>query len=161
MRYAIVKGTKVVNTAVGDSPMNSNWVQSEVAQKRWKYDGVTLSPPLLSEGKQLRSLWKKLQERKLFELEKDVVIGNKSAPFEDLKDNIASFDGSKAVRLSYEGGNVKIPAGAHSTLVAILKDRPKKTHERAHDIREAVEGEPDMPSMKVKFKDMINSGWPT
>jgi hypothetical protein len=43
--YAIVENGVVVNVAVSESALAANWVQSDVAQIGWTYNGSTFSPP--------------------------------------------------------------------------------------------------------------------
>jgi hypothetical protein len=43
--YAIVENGVVVNVAVSESALAPNWIQSDVAQIGWTYNGSTFSPP--------------------------------------------------------------------------------------------------------------------
>jgi hypothetical protein len=43
--YAIVENGVVVNVAVSESALAPNWVQSDVAQIGWTYNGSIFSPP--------------------------------------------------------------------------------------------------------------------
>jgi hypothetical protein len=43
--YAIVQNNVVVNIAVSTYPLAPNWIQSDVAQIGWTYNGSTFSPP--------------------------------------------------------------------------------------------------------------------
>ena len=45
MKYAIIENGKVVNTAIADSPMGQDWVQSDVAGIGWTYDGNSFAEP--------------------------------------------------------------------------------------------------------------------
>jgi hypothetical protein len=42
--FAIVESGKVVNIALSETALADNWVQSEVAQIGWNYDGATFTP---------------------------------------------------------------------------------------------------------------------
>jgi len=43
--YAIVENGVVVNVAVSESALFPNWIQSDVAQIGWTYDGSSFTPP--------------------------------------------------------------------------------------------------------------------
>lgn len=43
--YAIIENGVVVNVAVSESALLPNWVQSDVAQIGWTYDGSVFHPP--------------------------------------------------------------------------------------------------------------------
>ena len=43
--YAIVENGVVVNVAVSKSALFPNWIQSDVAQIGWTYNGTTFNPP--------------------------------------------------------------------------------------------------------------------
>lgn len=43
--YAIVSNGVVVNIAVSETALESNWIQSDVAQIGWTYDGNKFIPP--------------------------------------------------------------------------------------------------------------------
>ncbi len=45
MNYAIVENGVVVNVAVSESALFPNWIQSDVAQIGWTYDGSAFHPP--------------------------------------------------------------------------------------------------------------------
>lgn len=42
--YAIVENGVVVNIAVSDRPLAPNWIESDVAQLHWTYDGAKFKP---------------------------------------------------------------------------------------------------------------------
>ena len=43
--YAIIENGVVINVAVSESALLPNWVQSDVAQIGWTYDGAAFHPP--------------------------------------------------------------------------------------------------------------------
>lgn len=46
MRFTIIENGKVINTALADSPMGENWIESDVAGPGWTYqDGNFSAPP--------------------------------------------------------------------------------------------------------------------
>lgn len=45
MIYCIVENGVVANRTRADAPMGENWVQDDVAQIGWLYDGSSFSPP--------------------------------------------------------------------------------------------------------------------
>lgn len=44
--YAIVKDGVVVNIAVSEEALEPNWIQSDIAQIGWTYDGVNFHAPI-------------------------------------------------------------------------------------------------------------------
>jgi len=46
MRYAIVENDKVVNTAIAESPIESNWIPSDTAVNGDTWDGSTFTKPV-------------------------------------------------------------------------------------------------------------------
>ena len=45
MRYAIIEDSKVVNVAVADAPLASNWIDSDTAQIGDTYANGEFTPP--------------------------------------------------------------------------------------------------------------------
>lgn len=45
MKYAIIENGKVVNTAIADTPLGPNWIQSDDAGIGWDYVNGVLSAP--------------------------------------------------------------------------------------------------------------------
>lgn len=43
--YAIIENGVVINVAVSESALYPNWIQSDVAQIGWTYDGAAFHPP--------------------------------------------------------------------------------------------------------------------
>jgi hypothetical protein len=46
-RYAIIEHNKVVNVAMADGPMDSNWIQSDAAMVGWTESNGVLSAPVV------------------------------------------------------------------------------------------------------------------
>jgi hypothetical protein len=45
MNYAVVENGVVTNIVVSESALFPNWIQSDVAQIGWTYDGAVFTPP--------------------------------------------------------------------------------------------------------------------
>jgi hypothetical protein len=45
MNYAVVENGVVTNIVVSESALFPNWIQSDVAQIGWTYDGAAFTPP--------------------------------------------------------------------------------------------------------------------
>jgi hypothetical protein len=45
MNYAVVENNVVTNIVVSESALFPNWIQSDVAQIGWTYDGAVFTPP--------------------------------------------------------------------------------------------------------------------
>jgi hypothetical protein len=43
--FAIVENGKVINVALSETALADNWIQSDVAQIGWDYDGTTFTAP--------------------------------------------------------------------------------------------------------------------
>ncbi len=61
--YAIIQNGVVVNIAVSEFPLDINWIQSDVAQIGWTYDGTEFHAPPLPPESELSKIITKLAFR--------------------------------------------------------------------------------------------------
>jgi hypothetical protein len=97
-RYAIIENGKVVNTAVSDEPLASNWVKSDVAGIGWDYDGVKFTPAEMPIEMKIT----KLSFKQRFTAQERIAIRTAAATnpvvydFQDLVDSATYIDLARA-----------------------------------------------------------------
>lgn len=66
MKYAIVENGTVTNTALADSPQESNWIASDTAGVGWSYndaDGTFAAPPVVVAPTPVAPVYTKMTKR--------------------------------------------------------------------------------------------------
>ena len=169
MRYAIVENGVVVNVAKSDSPLKSNWIKSDTANKKDLYDGDVFSSPVDS-----ATLDEYKEEKIGFVVDKQYQVADSGIDVNGLFvattiDSISEITGAvqgngrnptKIRKVNLRGGRIQADKATLEALAEAVDDYRQACHDRGYDICELISAATTKPEIDSILNTEMNIGWP-